>query len=42
MIESFEDIKKDFLFTDEDVQRILKLKPAMEKYADEFIDRFYL
>ncbi len=41
MVESFEDIKKDFLFTDEDVQRILKLKPVMEKYADEFIDRFY-
>ena len=41
MIESFEDIKKDFLFTDEDVQRILKLRPAMEKYADEFIEKFY-
>jgi uncharacterized membrane protein (DUF373 family) len=41
MIESFEDIKKDFLFTEKDVERIKKLKPIMEKYADEFIEQFY-
>ncbi len=41
MIESFEDIKRDFLFTEEDVERIKKLKPIMERYVDEFIEQFY-
>ncbi|WP_029520694.1 protoglobin domain-containing protein [Persephonella sp. IF05-L8] len=40
-MESFEQIKKDFDFTEEDVRNILYLKPVMEKYKDEFIDRFY-
>ncbi|WP_029522821.1 protoglobin domain-containing protein [Persephonella sp. KM09-Lau-8] len=40
-MESFEQIKRDFDFTEKDVQNILILKPVMEKYKDEFIDRFY-
>jgi len=41
MIENIEQIKKDFDFTQEDVERIKKLKPILEKYPDEFISRFY-
>jgi uncharacterized membrane protein (DUF373 family) len=41
MIENIEQIKKDFDFTHEDVERIKKLKPILEKYLDEFISRFY-
>ncbi len=41
MIENFEDIKKDFLFSEEDANRIKNLKHSMEKYADEFIVKFY-
>jgi len=41
MIENIEQIKKDFDFTQEDVERIKKLKPILEKYSDEFISRFY-
>ncbi len=37
----FEQIKKDFEFTEKDVRNIQKLKPVMVKYVDEFIDRFY-
>jgi len=40
-MESFEQIKKDFDFKKEDVKNILRLKPVMEKYKEEFIDRFY-
>ncbi|WP_457643618.1 protoglobin domain-containing protein, partial [Persephonella sp.] len=40
-MESFEQIKRDFDFKDEDVRNILRLKPVMEKYKEEFIDRFY-
>jgi hypothetical protein len=41
MIENIEQIKKDFDFTQEDVERIKKLKPILEKYLDEFISKFY-
>ncbi|WP_457640998.1 protoglobin domain-containing protein [Persephonella sp.] len=40
-MERFEQIKRDFDFTDRDVRNILKLKPVIEKYKDEFIERFY-
>ena len=38
---NFEQIKKDFEFTDKDIKNIQKLKPVLIKYVDEFIDRFY-
>ena len=41
MFESFEQIKKDYEFTEKDEQRIVKLKPYMEKYLNEFINDFY-
>ncbi len=41
MFESFEQIKKDYEFTEKDEQRIEKLKPYMEKYLNEFINDFY-
>ena len=37
----FEQIKKDFEFTQKDVKNIQKLKPVMVKYVDEFVERFY-
>ncbi|NPA53212.1 MAG: hypothetical protein GXO21_00935 [Aquificae bacterium] len=37
----FEQIKRDFEFTEKDIKNIQKLKPVMVKYADEFIERFY-
>ncbi len=40
-MESFEQIKRDFEFRDEDVRNILKLKTVMERYKEEFIERFY-
>ena len=40
-IESFEQIKKDYEFTEKDEERIRALKPVMEKYIDEFTDRLY-
>ncbi|WP_457640245.1 protoglobin domain-containing protein [Persephonella sp.] len=40
-MESFEQIKRDFDFKEEDIKNILKLKPVMEKYREEFIERFY-
>ncbi|RUM62091.1 MAG: hypothetical protein DSY66_00630 [Persephonella sp.] len=40
-IESFEQIKKDFDFTEKDENRIKELKPIMEKYKDEFVNRLY-
>ncbi len=40
-MENFEQIKKDFEFRDDDIRNILKLKPVMEKYKEEFIERFY-
>ena len=41
IIENFEQIKKDFEFTEKDAQRIKELKPIMEKYIDEFVDSLY-
>jgi len=38
---NFEQIKKDFEFTERDIKNIQLLKPVMIKYADEFIERFY-
>lgn len=35
-------IKKGFEFTKEDEERIKQLNQVFEKYADEFIERFYL
>ncbi|MBK3331964.1 hypothetical protein GWK41_02640 [Persephonella atlantica] len=40
-MENFEQIKRDFEFRDDDVRNILRLKPVMEKYKEEFIERFY-
>ena len=40
-MERFEQIKKDFEFKDEDVRNILRLRPVIEKYKEEFIERFY-
>ena len=40
-MENFEQIKRDFQFTDKDVKNILKMKDSMLKYEDEFIERFY-
>lgn len=40
-MENFEQIKKDFEFTGNDIKNIIRLKPVMEKYKDEFIERFY-
>ncbi len=37
----FEQIKRDFEFTQKDIKNIQKLKPVMVKYLDEFIERFY-
>lgn len=34
-------IKSHFHFTDEDAKNLLRLKPAMEKYRDEFVVQFY-
>ncbi len=41
MPESFEQIKKDYEFTEKDANRIVKLKPYMEKYINDFINDFY-
>ncbi len=41
MPESFEQIKKDYEFTEKDAKRIIKLKPYMEKYLNDFINDFY-
>lgn len=41
MIEDIEQLKIDYEFLPEDVERVRKLKPIMEKYTDEFVDRFY-
>ena len=41
IIENFEQIKKDFEFTEKDENRIKELKPVMEKYIDEFVERLY-
>ncbi|MCX7760262.1 MAG: protoglobin domain-containing protein [Hydrogenothermaceae bacterium] len=41
MIENIEQLKKDYEFDESDIDRIVKLKPIMEKYQTEFIDRFY-
>ncbi len=40
-MENFEQIKKDFQFSDEDVKNILKMRERILKYEDEFLDRFY-
>ncbi|MEZ0323564.1 MAG: protoglobin domain-containing protein [Hydrogenothermaceae bacterium] len=41
MIENIEQLKKDYEFEEVDIERIVKLKPIMEKYQTEFLDRFY-
>lgn len=41
MIEEFSQIKRDFDFTQDDVENIRKLKPIFERYVDDFIDKFY-
>jgi len=41
MFDSFEQIKKDYEFTQKDEERIKKLKPIMEKYLNEFLDKLY-
>ncbi|WP_457621709.1 protoglobin domain-containing protein [Persephonella sp.] len=40
-MERFEQILKDFDFTERDIKNIAYLKPVMEKYKEEFIERFY-
>ncbi len=40
-MENFEQIKRDYQFTENDIKNILKLRDKMLKYEDEFIDRFY-
>jgi len=40
-MERFEQILKDFDFTERDIKNINYLKPVMEKYKEEFIERFY-
>lgn len=39
--ENFSQIKKDFDFSETDEKRIKELKPVMEKYIDEFINKLY-
>lgn len=41
MVEDFNQIKKDFEFTNEDVENIVKLKPIFEQYVDDFVEKFY-
>ena len=41
MLESFDQIKKDYEFTKLDEERIKELKPIMERYLDEFLERLY-
>ncbi|MCX7737949.1 MAG: protoglobin domain-containing protein [Hydrogenothermaceae bacterium] len=41
MIDNLEQLKRDYEFNQDDIERIKKLRPLMEKYQDEFIDRFY-
>lgn len=41
MIDNLEQLKRDYEFSRDDVERIKRLRPLMEKYQDEFIDRFY-
>ncbi|MEJ5172354.1 MAG: protoglobin domain-containing protein [Hydrogenothermaceae bacterium] len=41
MIENIEQLKRDYELDEVDIERIVKLKPIMEKYHDEFIERFY-
>ncbi len=40
-MERFEQVLKDFDFTERDIKNINYLKPVMEKYKEEFIERFY-
>lgn len=42
MFDNIDQLKKDYDFSTEDVDRIKKLKPIIGKYEDEFVDRFYL
>lgn len=41
MFDNIDQLKKDYDFSTEDVDRIKKLKPIIGKYEDEFVDRFY-
>ncbi len=40
-MESIEQLKKDYEFSDKDVERLKELKPYMEKYINEFSKDFY-
>lgn len=41
MIENIQQLMKDYEFTDEDIQKIVKLRTIFEKYQEEFISSFY-
>lgn len=41
MIENIQQLMKDYEFTDEDIQKIIKLRTIFEKYQEEFISSFY-
>ncbi len=38
---NFEQIKKDYQFTDKDIRNIIKMRENLLKYEDEFIEKFY-
>lgn len=41
MIENIQQLMKDYEFTDEDIQKIIRLRTIFEKYQEEFISSFY-
>ncbi len=40
-MESIEKIKEHYRFTDEDVSLLMRLRPVMERYREEFVEEFY-
>lgn len=41
MIENIHQLMRDYEFTEEDIERIVRLRPILEKYQEEFISSFY-
>lgn len=41
MTNNIKQLMKDYEFSEQDIRRVVNLRPVMEKYKEEFIDNFY-